>query len=316
MAIISGVYANGLGEPVVGVQLVLTARVTSSGVVMTTVVEQKTGAAGEYKFDMKPGVYVVTASDAYLGVINVNPDSPDGTLNNYLTNFSADEMTPAVLTEIQELVNEAKAAAATAQDAAAQAITAAEKIGTPAPYIPPAWDAPGSTIFGYLYIDKGKSYLRPGEIVSASSIYVGNVAMVDKGAGQTISMSHTQQPSGGSWRLQGSTSRNDIDASVKSMRSALTFLRIDSASLLTPALLKSGRGSARVRNCRYVNAKGTAIDCEIFTANRWTPFTAAADDVTDWGRKIFSDALAGLYGVVDVFGAPIFPANCSESPVV
>ncbi|EFZ0016125.1 hypothetical protein B4V31_004020, partial [Shigella dysenteriae] len=42
MAIISGVYANGLGEPVVGVQLVLTARVTSSGVVMTTVVEQKT----------------------------------------------------------------------------------------------------------------------------------------------------------------------------------------------------------------------------------------------------------------------------------
>ncbi|MDM4973920.1 prophage tail fiber N-terminal domain-containing protein [Escherichia coli] len=315
MAVISGVYANGIGGPVVGVQLVLTARVTSSGVVMTTVVEQKTGAAGEYKFDMKPGVYVVTGCGAYLGVINVNPDSPDGTLNNYLTNFSADEMTPAALTEIQELVNEAKAAAATAQDAAAQAITAVEKIGTPAPYIPPAWDAPGSTIFGYLYIDKGTSYLRPGEIVSASSIYVGNVTMIDKGSGPMIGMSHTQQPSGGSWRLQGSTTPN-TDASVKSMRSALIFLRIDSDSLLTPSLLKSGRGSARVRNCRYVNAEGTSIDCEIFTANRWIPFTAAADDVTDWGRKIFSDALAGLYGVIGVFGAPLFPANCSESPVV
>ncbi|HFV5873080.1 TPA: prophage tail fiber N-terminal domain-containing protein, partial [Escherichia coli] len=111
MAIISGVYANGVGEPVVGVQLVLTARVTSSRVVMTTVVEQETGAAGEYKFDMKPGVYVVTASAAYLGVINVNPDSVDGTLNDYLTNFSADELTPAALAEIQELVATAQAAA-------------------------------------------------------------------------------------------------------------------------------------------------------------------------------------------------------------
>lgn len=298
MAIISGVYANGLGEPVVGINLVLTARATSSGVIMTTTAAQQTGAGGEYCFELLPGVYVVTASGAYLGVIIVNPDSPDGMLNNYLTNFSADEMTPAGLAEIQELVNEAKAAAATAQDAAAQAITAAEKIGTPAPYIPPAWDAPGSTIFGCLYIDKGESYLRPGEIVSASSIYVGNVTMIDKGAGQTISMSHTQQPGGGSWRLQGSTSRNDIDASVKSMRSALAFLRIDSANLLTPTLLKNGRGSAQVRNCRYANAEGTAIDCEVFTANNWIPFTASAGDVAEWGRKIFSDALAGVYGII------------------
>lgn len=121
MAIISGVYANGVGEPVVGVQLVLTARVTSSRVVMTTVVEQETGAAGEYKFDMKPGVYVVTASAAYLGVINVNPDSVDGTLNDYLTNFSADELTPAALAEIQELVATAQAAASVASAAATEA---------------------------------------------------------------------------------------------------------------------------------------------------------------------------------------------------
>ncbi|HAH0890723.1 TPA: phage tail protein, partial [Escherichia coli] len=123
MAIISGVYANGVGEPVVGVQLVLTARVTSSRVVMTTVVEQETGAAGEYKFDMNPGVYVVTASAAYLGVINVNPDSVDGTLNDYLTNFSADELTPAALAEIQELVSAAKNAAAAADASASAAHT-------------------------------------------------------------------------------------------------------------------------------------------------------------------------------------------------
>ena len=50
----------------------------------------------------------VTASAAYLGVINVNPDSVDGTLNDYLTNLAQTELTPAALAEIQELVSAAK----------------------------------------------------------------------------------------------------------------------------------------------------------------------------------------------------------------
>ncbi|EEC0294457.1 hypothetical protein YV76_001838 [Salmonella enterica subsp. enterica] len=302
MAKIAGIYANGFGAPVPGVKLVLTARTTSAGVIMTTNAAQDTGADGSYSFDMLSGVYVVTASGAYLGVINVCPDSPDGTLNDYLTNFSADEMTPAALAEIQELVKEARAAATAAAMSATAAEEAAEEAkgaaDAPAPYIPPAWDAPGSTIFGYLYIEKGESYHRPGEIVSASSIYVGNVTMIDNGQELTISMSHTQQPGGGSWRLQGSTSRNDSDESIKSMRSALAFLRIDSASLLSPALLKRGSGASWVRNCRYVNAECSAIDCEVFTANNWIPFTASSVDVAEWGRKIYAAAVSGEYGEV------------------
>ncbi|EBU7766775.1 phage tail protein [Salmonella enterica subsp. enterica serovar Rovaniemi] len=123
MTKISGVYLNGFGEPVAGVRLVLAARATSASVITTTTAQQSTGMDGSYSFDVQPGVYVVTASGAYLGVINACPDSPDGTLNDYLTNFSADELTPAALAEIQELVKEARDAAAAAQSSAVAAET-------------------------------------------------------------------------------------------------------------------------------------------------------------------------------------------------
>ncbi|ECG7135620.1 hypothetical protein E6W93_22515 [Salmonella enterica subsp. enterica serovar Uppsala] len=129
MARIAGIYANGFGAPVPGVQLVLTARTTSAGVIMTTNSAQATGADGSYNFDVLSGVYVVTASGAYLGVINVCPDSPDGTLNDYLTNFSADELTPAALAEIQELIAEAKKSAETAVAAAEGARAASIESG-------------------------------------------------------------------------------------------------------------------------------------------------------------------------------------------
>lgn len=84
MTKIAGIYANGVGAPVPGVQLVLTARVTSAGVMMGTVAEQTTGADGSYSFDLLAGVYVVTASGVYLGVITINSDSVDGSLNDLL----------------------------------------------------------------------------------------------------------------------------------------------------------------------------------------------------------------------------------------
>lgn len=89
MAKISGVYLNGFGEPVAGVQLVLTARTTSVDVMLATTAQQITGADGAYSFDVLNGVYVVTASGIYLGVITVGPDSPDGTLNEYLSGAGA-----------------------------------------------------------------------------------------------------------------------------------------------------------------------------------------------------------------------------------
>lgn len=125
MAKISGIYANGLGEPVAGVCILLTARSTSSGVVMTTTASRVTGADGSYAFDLRAGVYVVTASGAYLGVITVSDDSPDGTLNDYLAAYDPAALTPAVVETVQKLVKEAQAAAAEAKTAAAEAEAAA-----------------------------------------------------------------------------------------------------------------------------------------------------------------------------------------------
>lgn len=129
MAKISGVYCNGFGEPVAGVVLVLTTRATSAGVITATTATQTTSATGGYSLSVMPGVYVVNASGAYLGVINVYADSPDGTLNEYLTNFNADGLTPAAVQQLQELVKEAKEAAAVATTAATEAKEAAEEAG-------------------------------------------------------------------------------------------------------------------------------------------------------------------------------------------
>ena len=127
MAKISGVYCNGFGEPVAGVVLVLTTRATSAGVITATTATQTTSATGGYSLSVMPGVYVVNASGAYLGVINVYADSPDGTLNEYLTNFNADGLTPAAVQQLQELVKEAEKAAAAATTAATEAKEAAEE---------------------------------------------------------------------------------------------------------------------------------------------------------------------------------------------
>lgn len=121
MARISGIYANGFGESVAGVCILLTARATSSGVVITTTASQMTGADGSYAFDLRAGVYVVSASGAYLGVITVSADGPDGTLNDYLAAYDPASLTPAVVDTVQELVKEAQAAAKAAEDAAAKA---------------------------------------------------------------------------------------------------------------------------------------------------------------------------------------------------
>ncbi|EGF4599616.1 hypothetical protein ICE59_004083 [Salmonella enterica subsp. enterica serovar Agama] len=128
MAKIAGIYANGFGAPVPGVKLVLTARTTSAGVIMTTNAAQDTGADGSYSFDVLTGVYVVTASGKYLGVITIGADSPDGTLNDYLAGYDPNALTPEIVETIEALVKEARAAAEAAADAAQMAQTAADSV--------------------------------------------------------------------------------------------------------------------------------------------------------------------------------------------
>ncbi|EIU1267193.1 prophage tail fiber N-terminal domain-containing protein [Salmonella enterica subsp. enterica serovar Agbeni] len=319
MAKIAGIYANGFGVPVPGVQLVLTARTTSAGVIMTTNAEQATGADGSYSFDVQPGVYVVTASGAYLGVISVCPDSPDGTLNDYLTNFSADELTPAALAEIQELVTEAReqaqsaAASAdaakisennsagsasdakTSEDNAAEYAAEAKTNAEIASTIKSPGD-PGTYVFSTTSLfsstgDKGDIYKGIGYRKAGSRILGG--CLIEDPTGETgwTIINHQSVDIAGTWSCCGAVA---IGFSIT------LWLRIDNPDLFKTKL-KSVRGQQRVRNCRYANASNTAIDCEIDTVQGWLPFTASPNDSTEYGPKIYAAAIAGDYGDVSEY---------------
>ncbi|EAU0218143.1 hypothetical protein Y819_003445 [Salmonella enterica subsp. enterica] len=317
MAKIAGIYANGFGAPVPGVKLVLTARTTSAGVIMTTNAAQTTGADGSYSFDMLSGVYVVTASGAYLGVINVCPDSPDGTLNDYLTNFSADELTPAALAEIQELVKEAREAAAAAQSSAVAAETSkTAAAGSASAAEASAGDAAASAAAAKESADLANSIKSPGDpgtyvfaatqTFGSDTIYKefggtmkGSMLMpgcvVTDQSGETkwgvIKNKSVHPAFSGTWSCCG-VAANGYGVSL--------WLRIDTPELLSTKL-RSGYRQQRVRNCCYANASNTAIDCEIDTVQGWLPFTASPNDSTEYGPKIYAAAIAGDYGDVSVY---------------
>lgn len=158
--------------------------------------------------------------------------------------------------------------------------------------IPEQWDSPGSTVFGYYAVAAGESYLLPGDIVPASKINVGNVSQRVKDGVSATYIEWATRPSGGSWRLQGSTGRRDTDASITSLYSALCFLRVDSVPA-APKFQTFAAPRATVRNCQYADKKCTMIDCEILVSGKWIPFTASAADSTDYGPRIFAEAQAG-----------------------
>lgn len=317
MTKISGVYLNGFGEPVAGVRLVLAARATSASVITTTTAQQSTGMDGSYSFDMLSGVYVVTASGAYLGVINVCPDSPDGTLNNYLTNFSADELTPAALAEIQELVKEAQDAAAAAQSSAVAAETSkTAAAGSASAAEVSAGDAAASAAAAKESADLANSIKSPGDpgtyvfaatqTFGSGTIYrefggtmKGSALMpacvVEDQSGETnwgvIKNKSVHPAFSGTWSCCG-VAANGYGVSL--------WLRIDTPELLSTKL-RSGYRQQRVRNCCYANASNTAIDCEIDTVQGWLPFTASPNDSTEYGPKIYAAAIAGDYGDVSEY---------------
>ncbi|EBX3140778.1 hypothetical protein DRT30_10080 [Salmonella enterica subsp. enterica serovar Ealing] len=317
MTKISGVYLNGFGEPVAGVRLVLAARATSASVITTTTAQQSTGMDGSYSFDMLSGVYVVTASGAYLGVINVCPDSPDGTLNDYLTNFSADELTPAALAEIQELVKEARDAAAAAQSCAVAAETSkTAAAGSASAAEASAGDAEASAAAAKESADQANSIKSPGDpgtyvfaatqVFGSDTIYKefggtmkGSMLMpgcvVTDQSGETkwgvIKNKSVHPAFSGTWSCCG-VAANGYGVSL--------WLRIDTPELLSTKL-RSGYRQQRVRNCCYANASNTAIDCEIDTVQGWLPFTASPNDSTEYGPKIYASAIAGDYGDVSEY---------------
>gem|GEM_PF-1629265 len=285
MAKISGIYCNGFGEPRAGVTLELTARATSSNVIMTTKASQKTSNDGSYNFEVMPCTYVVTANKSYLGIIQVYTNSPDASLNQYLAAFNPDAVTPEILAEMQALLIDARAAAKSAQESAEMAASyATQQIVD--------FEGPGFIGFFSIYTNASGIFLKPGDEVPASSLSYSGIS--NPAAFMIQSYSH---PAGGTWRSLGFACYQGKPDS----KAVLPFQRVDTAPNAN-GLLRSAR--AGVRNCVYSAPDKTLIDCEVYRGGSWHPFTASFSDNTTWGREIYSNAQKGLYGVVAEYSAP------------
>ncbi|EHM5239331.1 prophage tail fiber N-terminal domain-containing protein [Salmonella enterica] len=115
MPIISGTLQDGAGHPVADCNIILKALNTTNAVIMTTTASVGTNA-GQYRIDALPGRYEVTlAVESWppqkVGVINVYADSPDGSLNDFLTAVSGDYLTPDVMKRFEQLTRQAEASA-------------------------------------------------------------------------------------------------------------------------------------------------------------------------------------------------------------
>ncbi|MLW03912.1 hypothetical protein EAK82_27910 [Salmonella enterica] len=134
MPIISGTLKDGAGQLIAGCTIQLKAINTTSAVIRSTTA--RVGAnAGAYSIDAQPGRYEVTlAVEDYpphkVGVIDVYADSPDGTLNDFLTAVKGDYLMPDVMKQFELLAQQARESA-DAANAASQGIStikdAAEK---------------------------------------------------------------------------------------------------------------------------------------------------------------------------------------------
>ncbi|OIN35284.1 hypothetical protein AO411_2027545 [Salmonella enterica subsp. enterica serovar Sarajane] len=153
MPIISGTLKDGAGHPVADCNIILKALNTTNAVIMTTTASVGTNA-GQYRIDALPGRYEVTlAVESWppqkVGVINVYADSPDGSLNDFLTAVSGDYLTPDVMKRFEQLTRQAEASAGqaaqtagdverslsgaqAAKDAAAESATSAARSATDA----------------------------------------------------------------------------------------------------------------------------------------------------------------------------------------
>lgn len=115
MPIISGTLKDGAGQPIAGCTIQLKALNTTSAVIRTTTARVGV-TAGVYRIEAQPARYEVTlAVEDYppqkVGVIDVYADSPDGTLNDFLTATKAEYLTPDVMNQFKLLAQQSREAA-------------------------------------------------------------------------------------------------------------------------------------------------------------------------------------------------------------
>lgn len=163
--------------------------------------------------------------------------------------------------------------------------------------VPRTWHSPGAVIFGMYSVSDGESFHYPGDVLAASRIHAAFIMSTTESSVSKFSIGYSAEVGTvGSWRLQGMTgSRATSNPDITRVNCATCFQRIDLLDNTYEPLLRAGQN---VRNPRYSSEDGTTIDCELFFNDRWHPFTASLIDVTWWGRMIFENATAGMYGAV------------------
>ncbi|ECC3382846.1 hypothetical protein ZB23_23765, partial [Salmonella enterica subsp. enterica] len=133
---ISGALLDGSGAPMSESEIYLTSLVNTSEVVVESVAKIITGPNGEYSFTAQTGKYSVhikqKRSPKYcVGEIIIYDNSRPGTLNDFLTALSEDDLKPDVVRRFEEMVAQAQQsaeAAAKSERMAGQHTVDAQKI--------------------------------------------------------------------------------------------------------------------------------------------------------------------------------------------
>lgn len=117
---ISGILKDGMGRPIPKCTIELKSKKTSLTVIVETEAREGLNNTGAYSLNVEPGKYAVTLNiygfpPKRVGEINVYPDSPPGTLNEFLMLPGESDLTPELVLIFQQLRDEAKQAASEAK---------------------------------------------------------------------------------------------------------------------------------------------------------------------------------------------------------
>ena len=70
----------------------------------------------------------------------------------------------------------------------------------------------------------------------------------------------------------------------------------------------------QAKNPKWANAENTLIDLEVeHPEYGWIPFTVNPDDVEAYGRQLYAEAVAGQFGPVAEYVAPVASAAANKS---
>ena len=123
-----GTLVDGLNKPIINATVALLAKGNSLTVLSGSEAIFKTSATGTYDITVQTGYYKVIIGPQGVepykaGEIAIYADSKEGTLNNYLTSWAPEELTPEVIAQVKDLVAQAE----TAKNASASSATKSEQ---------------------------------------------------------------------------------------------------------------------------------------------------------------------------------------------